>query len=83
MTISHVIRLACREVVEHITDLLAGELSADDAIRLEQHLLVCPPCTLHIEQVRTTIALAAETRAPAAPVPDDALAMFRRWKAKP
>lgn len=83
MTIDHVIRLRCRDVVEHITDLLAGALSADDAIRLEQHLLVCPPCTLHVAQVRDTIALAAETRAPAAPAPADALAVFRRWKARP
>lgn len=80
MSVTHPIRLQCKEVVEHVTDLLGGELPAEDLVRLEQHLLVCPPCTLHVQQVRDTIALARETRVAAAPT--DALAAFRRWKAK-
>jgi anti-sigma factor RsiW len=81
MSVTHPIRLQCREVVEHISDLLGGDLPAEDLVRLEQHLLVCPPCTLHVQQVRDTIALVAETRGPEASVaPEAALAMFRRWK---
>ena len=80
MSVTHPIRLQCKEVVEHVTDLLGGELPAEDLVRLEQHLLVCPPCTLHVQQVRDTIALARETRVETAPV--TALEAFRRWKAK-
>ena len=58
MSVTHPIRLQCKEVVEHVTDLLGGELPAEDLVRLEQHLLVCPPCTLHVQQVRDTVALA-------------------------
>jgi anti-sigma factor RsiW len=82
MTVSHPIRLHCREVVELVTELLGDALVADDRVRLEQHLLVCPPCTSHLAQVRETIALAAETRA-TAPAPAAALAVLRRWKARP
>jgi hypothetical protein len=82
MTVTHPIRLQCREVVEHVSDLLGGELAPEDLVRLEQHLLVCPPCTIHVHQVRETIALAAETRA-TTPPPASALDAFRRWKAKP
>jgi anti-sigma factor RsiW len=67
MSVSHPIRLQCREVVARVTDLLDGELAPADLVRLEQHLLVCPPCTLHVAQMRETVA---------------ALAAFRRWKAR-
>jgi hypothetical protein len=83
MTVSHPIRLQCREVVERITDLLEGALAPEDLVRLEQHLLVCPPCTLFAQQLRETIELAAETRAttpPLAAATATALAAFRQWK---
>ncbi|MEO8554539.1 MAG: zf-HC2 domain-containing protein [Kofleriaceae bacterium] len=78
MSVAHPIRLQCKQVVEHVTELLGGDLPAEDLIRLEQHLLVCPPCTLHVQQVRDTIALARETRVTTAPA--DALAAFRQWR---
>ena len=74
--------LACREVVELLTDLLSDAMPPEDRARLEQHLLVCPPCTLHVRQVRSTIELAAELRAPAVPAAPAVLALFRQWKAK-
>jgi anti-sigma factor RsiW len=82
--------LTCREVVEHITDLLGDALAMADRARLEQHLLICPPCTLHVAQVRDTIALAGEARRDAARdgstapagVDPAALAAFRAWKAR-
>jgi hypothetical protein len=83
MTVSHPIRLQCREVVEHVTDLLGGALSAEDIVRLEQHLLVCPPCTLYVQQMRDTIALAAETRVDEPADIASALDAFRAWKARP
>ena len=81
MTVTHPIRLHCREVVERVTNLLDGALDAADLVRLEQHLLVCPPCTLHVAHVRDAIRLTAETRA-SAPPPADAIDAFRRWKAR-
>ena len=81
MKVTHPIRLQCREVVEHVSDLLGGDLEPEDLVRLEQHLLVCPPCTIHVERMRETIALTAETRT-AAPPPASAIAAFRRWQAK-
>ena len=80
MTVSHPIWLHCREVVERVSDLLGDGLAPDDVIRLEQHLLVCPPCSAHVEQVRATIALAAEPSPAAAVDPIAALDAFRRWK---
>ena len=87
MTVSHPSRLHCREVVEHIGDLIDGELAGDDVIRIEQHLLVCPPCTLYVRQLRDTIAIARETRTPRDEAPmaspaATAIDVFRRWKAK-
>jgi len=80
MSVTHPVRLQCKEVVEQVTNLLGGELPPEDLVRLEQHLLVCPPCTLHVQQVRDTIALVRETRTEAAP--PGALDVFRRWKAR-
>jgi len=58
--ISHPLRLACREVVEHLDEL--SSLPDIDRVRLEQHLLVCPPCTMYLAQLREMLALAAELR---------------------
>ncbi len=81
MAIRDAATLTCQEVVERLTDLLEGALEAQDRASIEQHLLVCPPCTLHLAQVKATISLAQELRGGAEPTP--LLAIFRRWKAKP
>jgi len=46
--------LACRQVVELVTDYLEGDLP--DAVRsaVERHLQTCPPCVTYIEQMRST-----------------------------
>jgi anti-sigma factor RsiW len=76
--------LECREVVELVTEFLGDAMVAEERARLEQHLLVCPPCTLHVAQVRSTIHHIAELRADRAPVQaDPALVdLFRQWKQK-
>ena len=79
--VRHPTVLTCKEVVELVTELLAGALPAEDRVRLEQHLLVCPPCTAHVGQVRATIELTASLHAPAPPTPPAVLALFRTWKA--
>jgi hypothetical protein len=76
--------LTCKEVVELVTELLGDALSADDRVRIEQHLLVCPPCSLYVGQVRSTVELAGRLRTEMAPaeVNPAILSLFRRWKQK-
>ena len=59
--------LECKEVVELVTEFLGATMAPEERARLEQHLLVCPPCTLHVAQVRSTIAHIAELRTAPAP----------------
>jgi anti-sigma factor RsiW len=74
--------MTCVELVELVTDYLEGMLSARDRARFEQHLGVCPHCTVYVEQFRETIRLTGTLReedlAPAAR--EALLAEFRNWK---
>ena len=81
MTVRDPADLTCREVVELVTELLSGALPAEDRACLEQHLLVCPPCTLHLAQMKATIALTKELGKDVA-APPVLIDAFRRWKAK-
>jgi anti-sigma factor RsiW len=76
----HPTTLACKDVVELTTELLGGGLDPIERAHVEQHLLVCPPCTIHLRQVRATIALAGELgdASPPAVVSPDLLAAFRK-----
>jgi len=77
-----VVELVCREVVELVTEYLGQEMSPEDCVRMEQHLLACPPCTAHLAQVRATLALARELREdePAeVPGENDLRLLFRGW----
>jgi anti-sigma factor RsiW len=74
--------MACRELVEVVTDYLEGTLPVDDRQRLEEHLADCPYCAAYIEQMRETIAalgavgdesISAETR-------HELLEAFRGWR---
>ena len=78
MSVRGLAQLECREVVERVSDYLGDALAPDDRGRLEQHLLVCPPCTTHVGQMKTTLAHLAELKSGALPEPDPALlAAFR------
>ena len=48
--------LACREMVELVTDYLEGRLSDVDRERFEAHLAKCDACTTYVEQMRQTLA---------------------------
>ena len=41
--------LACKELVEIVTDYLEGRLSARDRLRFEEHLMACLGCTTYLE----------------------------------
>lgn len=47
--------LPCIEVVELVSDYLDGELDAATRRRVEEHLVLCPPCRVYVEQVRETV----------------------------
>jgi predicted anti-sigma-YlaC factor YlaD len=71
--------LTCREVVELVTELLGDAMAPEDRVRVEQHLLVCPPCTAYLGQVRATVQLVrslAEATTLAKP-PEALLELFR------
>jgi anti-sigma factor RsiW len=74
--------MACRELVEVVTDYLDGTLPDEDRRRLEEHLAECPYCLNYIEQMRATIealgtvsgeSISAETR-------HELLEAFRGWR---
>ena len=73
--------LACRELVELVTDYLEDALPAGERERFEAHLAECEACEAYVEQVRATIRLAGRAAALDAP-PETAalLAMFRGYR---
>jgi anti-sigma factor RsiW len=78
-----VVDLMCQEVVELVTEYLGRAMAPEERVRMEQHLLACPPCTAHLAQLRTTLDLArglSQDREDAddAPADDDLLSLFRR-----
>jgi len=76
--------LTCREVVELVTEFLGNTLEPNERVLLEQHLLVCPPCTLHVAQVKATIDFAGMLRTEPAPgeVNQELVERFRAWSRK-
>jgi anti-sigma factor RsiW len=82
MPILTVPAMTCRELVQLITDYLEGNLSKRDRRRFERHLRGCDGCPTYVEQMRTTLRLAAvlgeADLEPAAR--DELLAVFRDWK---
>jgi len=76
--------LACRQVVELVTEYLEDTLSRNDRARFERHLRSCPNCTAYLDQMRETIAatgrLTAESLTPEASAAFTAL--YRAWRAE-
>ncbi|MGI9019318.1 MAG: anti-sigma factor family protein [Solirubrobacterales bacterium] len=76
--------LACRELVELVTDYLEGALSEADVRRFEAHIAACDACTRYLEQMRATISslghLPPESLSPEAEA--ELLAAFRGWSAE-
>ena len=55
--------LACRELVELVSDFLEDALPATERERFEAHLAECEGCDAYVEQVRATIRLAGRAAA--------------------
>ena len=75
--------LACKEVVELVSDYLEAVLLPEKHAALEEHLAGCPGCTNYVEQVRLTIGmLRTLAQEPAFPeTKEELLLAFRQWKA--
>jgi anti-sigma factor RsiW len=73
--------LACREVVELVTEYLEGALGERDRERFERHLGGCDGCAAYLDQMRLTLDLAGRLEAEAIdPVFRDRLvAAFQSW----
>jgi anti-sigma factor RsiW len=74
--------LTCQELVELVTEYLEGSLEPVDRDRFEEHVMTCPPCRAHLDQMRRTIDvlgnLPAESLSDAAE--RELLDAFRGWK---
>lgn len=75
-------KLACKEVVELVTDYLEGVLLPEQRAQLEEHLADCPGCRNYIEQVRLTISMLHNlAQEPVFPeTKEELLLLFRQWK---
>ncbi len=74
--------MPCQEFVERVTDYLEDALPPDDRTRLEEHLGECDPCSLYLQQLRTTLGLAGELReADVSPeLQAELFEVFTRWR---
>ena len=74
--------LTCEELVELVTEYLETALSPTDRMRFEEHMMTCPSCQAHLDQMRHTIETVGRLSTDALP-PDaehDLLDAFRDWK---
>jgi len=74
--------LTCRELVELVTEYLDGALDTHDRARFEEHVMTCPPCHAHIDQMRQTIDVLGRVPEESLPASAerDLLEAFRGWR---
>ena len=74
--------MACKELVELVTDYLEGTLGAEQRVRFEAHIVLCHGCTVYLAQMRETIrltgSLSEHDLTPEAE--KELLRIFRDWK---
>jgi hypothetical protein len=55
--------IRCAEFVELVTSWMEGGLSEPVRTEIEEHLLICPPCVIYVQQIRAAVeALRAADR---------------------
>jgi anti-sigma factor RsiW len=76
--------LACRQMVELITDYLEGALSRSQRRRFEAHLAGCEHCTEYLQQMHTTIRLTGRLRIHdlSPEMRREFGAVYRRWRSE-
>lgn len=67
----------CREVVDLLTEYLEGDLTPEEARRLEGHLANCDACSGFLASLRTVRAAAGTAKA--ADVPEDCRRALRSF----
>jgi anti-sigma factor RsiW len=74
--------LACKELVEIITDYLEGTLPERDRARFDAHILTCPPCREYVAEMRTTLQLTGRLTVDSisSSARDELLRAYRRMK---
>ena len=74
--------IACREVVELLTEFLEGALDERTRTQVEQHLVLCPGCAEYIRQFRATIGATRKLAEKDLPerVKESLLDAFRHWR---
>ena len=77
------LELACRELVELVTDYLEGKLPAHERARFEAHLTDCEDCRTYLQQLQQVLAAAGRLAEDDVPPParDALLQAYRAWKA--
>jgi hypothetical protein len=76
--------LTCAELVELVTEYLEGALDARERERFELHVVYCPGCAFHLDQMRETIRLSGSLTEEQLPDASRValLRAFRDWKAE-
>ena len=74
--------LACKELVELITDYQEGTLPERDRTRFDAHILTCPPCREYVAEMRSTLRLTGRltVESISTGARDELLRAFRRMK---
>jgi len=49
--------MTCKELIEFLSDYLAGEVAPQQRQAFERHLAVCPSCAAYLETFKRTIQL--------------------------
>jgi len=77
--------MACKELVELVTEYLEGTLSRTDRQRFEDHLKDCGYCATYLDQMRQTIRTLGRLTEESLPedAKQDLLRIFRDWKKDP
>jgi anti-sigma factor RsiW len=75
--------LACRDLVEKVTDYLEGVLGPEETERVNRHLEGCDGCAAYVDQVRAAVRASAALppEMPGAQAEADLLAIYRTWAA--
>ena len=74
--------IACRELVEILTEFLDGALDEHSRTQVEQHLVLCSGCAEYLRQFRATIGVTRRLSEQDLPeqVKESLLDAFRHWR---
>ena len=75
--------VTCRQFVELVTEYWEGALSEEQTELVEEHLVLCDPCKLYLEQMQATVETMREAH-DVEPMPagteEALLSAYRAWR---